>query len=321
MVSRTSTSHRKPHQPGYIPGSEQASPAAWGLVLIDDALTALKKLPSGYAQCCITSPPYWGLRDYELPLQIGVEGELRDYLRKLSKVFAEVSRVLRPDGTLWVNIGDSYTSGNRGWRAPDPKNSSRAMSMRPSNPKGLKEKELVGVPWRLAFELQRYGWFLRSDIVWYKPNAQPESVKDRPTQSHEYVFLLAKSKRYYYDQAAIREPTADRVGEKNRRSVWTFKVRPGPGPRVTSFPDDLVRLCVLAGSRPADVVIDPFFGGGTVGLACLAENRKFIGIELNPLYAELATSRALARSTNVNMLGRDGPASSRQIRLMLGDVD
>ena len=274
-----------------------------GLIMIGDALSNLQKLPDGIARTCMTSPPYWGLRDYDLPGQIGVERSLDTYLKRLGEVFKELRRVLTPDGTLWLNIGDSYTSGNRGWRAPDAKNAARAMSERPPNPKGLKDKDLIGVPWRLAFALQKQGWHLRADVIWSKPNAQPESVKDRPTQAHEYVFLFSNAKRYYYDQVAIREPTTDELGLKNRRSVWEFNVTPGATGKVTAFPLELVSRCILAGSEEADVVIDPFFGSGTVGAAARFLNRRFIGVELHPLYAELASSRCSVVGEEIMLVG------------------
>ena len=152
-------------------------------------------------QCIVTSPPYWGLRDYGIKGQIGLEEKLQQYINKLVSVFAEAKRVLRDDGVFWLNIGDGYTSGNRGYRAPDKKNPARAMSVRPDTPEGLKPKDLLGIPWRLALALQADGWFLRSDIIWNKPNAMPESVKDRPTRSHEYVFMFTKKEKYYYTRS------------------------------------------------------------------------------------------------------------------------
>lgn len=276
-------------------------------IIIGDALSVLRQLPSAIAQCCVTSPPYWGLRDYGVPEQIGIEPSLNEYLAKLKRVFRELRRVLRSDGTLWLNVGDSYTSGNRGWRAPDRRNAARAMNDRPPNPPGLKDKELVGVPWRVAFALQSQGWHLRADIVWAKPNAQPESVKDRPTQSHEYVFLLSREKDYYYDYESIAEPTDTGEAQRNRRSVWFIRTDPYPGAHFATFPQELVRLCIRAGSRPGDLVIDPFFGAGTVGLVCGELERRFLGIELNAEYAELARTRLGIAPDQVRVLGRDWP--------------
>ena len=255
-----------------------------------DALTVLRRLESQSVRCVITSPPYWGLRTYGIDEQIGLEGTLTQFLNKLVSVFSEVKRVLTDDGTLWLNIGDGYTSGNRGYRAPDKKNPARAMDIRPDTPEGLKPKDLIGVPWRLAFALQNDGWYLRDDIVWHKPNAMPESVKDRPARSHEYIFMLTKSERYYYDWQASREP-ADHGGLRNRRSVWSVNTKPFAGAHFATFPPELIRPCVQASTQPGDFVLDPFFGSGTVGVACQEEGRQYVGIELNPEYVSLAAHR------------------------------
>lgn len=263
-----------------------------------DALTVLRHLPSESARCVVTSPPYWGLRDYGIEEQIGLETTVPQFLNRLVAILAEVKRVLTSDGTLWLNIGDGYTSGNRGWRAPDKKNPARAMDVRPDTPEGLKPKDLIGVPWRLAFALQADGWYLRSDIVWNKPNAMPESVKDRPARSHEYLFMLSKSEKYYYDWQAGREKT-DGGGLRNRRSVWNVNTKPFAGAHFATFPPDLIRPCVQASTEPGDYVLDPFFGSGTVGLVCQEENRQYIGIELNPEYVSLAAERLQGRDSNV----------------------
>lgn len=172
-------------------------------LILGDAHEVLATMPEQSVQTVVTSPPYWSLRDYGIEGQLGLERSVYDFIDALADLFDRVKRVLRDNGTLWLNIGDSYTSGNRGWRAPDRKNVARAMSVRPPTPEGLKDKDLIGVPWRLAFALQERGWYLRSDIIWNKPNCQPESVRDRPTRSHEYVFLLSKSERYRYDVDAV----------------------------------------------------------------------------------------------------------------------
>ena len=187
------------------PGVDYAPTLQESTVLAGDAGTLLRAFPSDFFRCCVTSPPYWGLRDYGTENQIGAEDDPQDYIDRLTAVFREVMRVLRPDGTLWLNLGDSYTSGNRGYRAPDKKHPVRAMSYRAKPPDGLKAKDLVGIPWRVAFALQADGWYLRSDIIWEKPNCMPESVKDRPTRAHEYIFLMSKSVRYHYDPEGIRE--------------------------------------------------------------------------------------------------------------------
>jgi site-specific DNA-methyltransferase (adenine-specific) len=255
-------------------------------VFQSDAASLLKKLPERFFRCCITSPPYWGLRDYGIDGQIGAEEQPADYIRRLVEVFEEIWRVLTDDGTLWLNIGDSYTSGNRGYRAPDRKNPVRAMTYRAPTPEGLKPKDLIGIPWRLAMALQEAGWFLRSDIIWEKPNCMPESVKDRPTRSHEYLFLLTKSVKYYYNHVNIQEPNG-----RNRRTVWSIPTEPFPGAHFATFPPKLVAPCVLAGSQPGDWVLDPFFGSGTVGVVCEEQRRNYVGIELNPEYVKIALQR------------------------------
>lgn len=263
------------------------------------ALSVLQSLPSESVRCVVTSPPYWGLRDYGIEGQIGLEPTLPQFLNRLTRIFSEVKRVLTVDGTLWLNIGDSYTSGNRGYRATDKKNPARAMGTRPPTPDGLKPKDLIGVPWRLAFALQDDGWFLRSDVVWNKPNAMPESVKDRPIRSHEYLFMLTKSERYYYDHDAVKEPADGGVGKRSRRSVWNVNTKAFSGAHFATFPPELIRPCVLASSEPGDFVLDPFFGSGTVGLVSQQENRQYVGIELNPDYVQMAASRLQGLRSNV----------------------
>ncbi|MBU1693796.1 MAG: site-specific DNA-methyltransferase [Verrucomicrobia bacterium] len=260
-------------------------------IIQGDSRQALESFPDNTFQCCITSPPYWGLRDYGIPGQIGAEDVPDQYIADLVKIFREVRRALREDGTLWLNIGDSYTSGDRRWRAPDKKNPARAMSYRPPTPQGLKPKDLIGIPWRIAFALQADGWYLRSDIVWNKPNCQPESVKDRPTRAHEYVFLFSKSESYFYDYAAIQEPSINGNGPKNRRTVWNVNTNGFHGAHFAVFPPELVRLCLLAGSKTGAQVLDPFFGSGTVGLVCREHQRHCVGIELNPEYVKIALER------------------------------
>lgn len=259
-------------------------------ILEGDALNILNRLPDTSVQCVVTSPPYWGLRDYAIEGQIGLEETLPQFIHRLVAVFAEVRRVLKDDGTLWLNIGDGYTSGNRGYRAPDKKNPARAMSVRPDTPEGLKPKDLMGIPWRLAFALQDDGWYLRSDIVWNKPNAMPESVKDRPTRSHEYLFMLTKSERYAYDHETLKESAANGK-RRNRRSVWDINTQPSPWAHFATFPPALVEPCVRASSKTGDFVLDPFFGSGTVGEVCRNLDRRYIGIELNPEYVQLAVDR------------------------------
>jgi len=260
-------------------------------IIVGDALKELARFEDGTFQTCVTSPPYWGLRDYGIPGQVGAEETLDEYVARLVAVFRHVRRLLAGDGTLWLNIGDSYTSGNRTWRATDKKNAARAMSYRPPTPEGLKPKDLIGMPWRVAFALQADGWYLRSDVIWYKPNCQPESVKDRPTQAHEYLFLLSKSEAYYYDHEAIKERAVASGKRRNRRSVWSINTAGFNGAHFAVFPTALIKPCILAGSKPGSLVLDPFFGSGTVGEVCLEMGRQCVGIELKPEYAEIARQR------------------------------
>lgn len=261
---------------------------------VGDARQLLAQMPDGHFDCIVTSPPYWGLRDYCVAGQIGAETTVDEYIADLVRLLREARRALSDDGTLWLNIGDSYTSGGRTWRDADAKNKGRAMDYRAPTPEGLKPKDLIGVPWKLAFALQADGWFLRTDIIWNKPNCQPESVKDRPTRSHEYLFLFSKSEKYYYDWQAIMEPASDpKQKSKNRRTVWNITTEPYPGSHFAVYPRALVRICIAAGSRENGRVLDPFFGSGTTGVVCNELGRYCTGIELNAEYAELARERLL----------------------------
>ena len=292
-------------------------PLAESLLLEGDVSDVLPRLPDESVQCVVTSPPYWGLRDYGIHGQLGLEETLAGYLHKLTGLFAEVRRVLRTDGVLWLNIGDGFTSGNRGWRAPDKKNPNRAMSVRPDNPPGLKDKDLLGVPWRLAFALQADGWFLRSDIIWHKPNAMPESVKDRPTRAHEYLFMFTKRERYAYFPEAVMEEAEQ--GRRNRRTVWSINTAPSLGAHVASFPPELVEPCILAASQSDDFVLDPFFGVGTVGLVAQRLGRRFVGIELNPEYvteAERVLSSAGSMISKRNGIPYPEPKHEHQPALL-----
>ena len=301
-------------------------------ILVGDARERLAEIPDGSIQTCVTSPPYWGLRDYGHDGQIGLEQTPDDYVAEMVDVFREVHRALSDDGTLWLNLGDSYASqgGAHGGR-PDNQTGVGAKAVHLAGgadqmsrvpPSGLKPKDLVGIPWRVAFALQADGWWLRQDIIWHKPNPMPESVTDRCTKAHEYLFLLTKSTRYYYDAAAVAEPAAyaghvldytgdqknnrvdaimqatrpkDRVivvgDTRNKRSVWTIATKPYSGAHFAVMPAGLVEPCILAGSRQGDTVLDPFTGSGTVGVVSLRHGRDFIGTELNPEYAALARSR------------------------------
>lgn len=261
------------------------------VVFHGDTRKLIRTIPDNSIQCVVTSPPYWGVRDYGVDHQIGAEPDLSAYIKSLVEVFREVRRVLAPDGVFWLNIGNTYSSGGRKWRDADEKNKGRAMSYRPPTPEGLKKKDLIGVAWLLALECQRDGWYLRNDIIWYKPNCQPESVKDRLTVAHEYLFLFSKSERYYFDQDAIKQQTTNGDGMKNRRTVWSINTEPCPEAHFAVFPKALVRPCILAGSRADDVVLDPFYGVGTTGVAAKELGRRCIGLELSREYIAIAEKR------------------------------
>lgn len=262
-----------------------------------DTRECLPCIPEETIDCCVTSPPYWGMRDYGFGGQIGAEETVEEYISNLVSCFRDVRRVLKSDGTFWLNIANTYTSGGRGWRDKDDKNQGRAMSYRPDTPEGLKPKDLIGVAWMLAMALQRDGWYLRSDIIWHKPNCQPESVKDRVTISHEYLFMFSKSENYRFDQNAIKEPTADGKARKNKRTVWQINTEPCKEAHFAVFPRALVRPCILAGSPVGGIVLDPFFGSGTVGVVALETERRCLGIEVKSDYIEIAKRRIQEAST------------------------
>jgi DNA modification methylase len=325
-----------------------------------DCLDILPTLSAKSVQCCVTSPPYYGLRDYGCAGQIGLESTPEAYVEKLVAVFREVHRVLTDDGTLWLNLGDSYcatTKGSGGHsEKQDSNKGSRFNNRKWHIPTGLKPKDLVGIPWRVAFALQADGWYLRQDIIWAKPNPMPESVTDRCTKSHEYIFLLTKSARYYYDADAIKEPCVyaeqfeercerakdnhkamptamkngirprkktpqtfggakarnneilegdprfrngseqwgrvyETTGTRNKRSVWPVTTQPYKEAHFATFPEEIPRTCILAGSKKGDTILDPFSGAGTTGVVAEKLNRKYIGIELNPQYTKLSEDR------------------------------
>ncbi len=265
------------------------------LLIEGAALEALDLVPDECVQTVVTSPPYWSLRDYSVDRQIGRDDSLDDYIDAIVTTFSRVRRTLKPDGTVWLNIGDSYTSGNRKYRGPDRKSRAREMHVRPPTPDGLKPKDLIGVPWRLAFALQNDGWWLRSEIIWSKPNAYPESVRDRPTKAHETVFLLSKSQNYYYDVDAVRGPNRRRL-----RTVWEIPTEPRkrcngtPDEHPAIMPPTLAKQCVEMTSCGGDVVLDPYAGSGTTLVAAQALGRRWVGIELNPRYVDLMERRMSA---------------------------
>lgn len=252
-------------------------------ILLGDCRKLIKNIKSDSIQCIITSPPYWGLRDYGHPNQIGLESQLPEYINQIKLVSNEFKRVLKKNGIFWLIVGDGYTSGNRKYRAIDRKNSSRYLTNRPDTPEGLKRKDLIGVPWRLAFALQENGWYLRNDIIWHKPNAMPESVKDRPYRNHEYIFMFSKSEKYYFDLSSLKD-----IENRMLRSVWSIKNSSKSTIHSATFPEELIRYCIQSSTKSKDIVLDPFCGVGTVGFACIATKRKFLGIELNRLYVKEA---------------------------------
>ena len=292
-------------------------------IIEGDCIEGMRRLEGQSVNCVVTSPPYFGLRDYGHDGQIGLEASPDAFVAKLVEVFREVRRVLRDDGTVWLNLGDSYANGGRATRDADDKLLERGMNTRPDD--GAKPKDLLGIPWRVAFALQADGWYLRQDIIWHKPNPMPESVRDRCTKAHEYIFLLSKSKRYYFDSEAIKEPASGgtskgdgrRLAEqaiartggvisggtakstlgtsatetRNRRSVWTVATKPYKGAHFATFPPDLIRPCILAGCPKDGTVLDPFGGSGTTALVALEEGRKAVLCELNTDYIALAHKR------------------------------
>lgn len=301
-----------------------------------DCIDTMSTWPDQCVQTCVTSPPYYGLRDYGHDGQIGLEETPDDYVKKMVEVFREVKRVLRDDGTLWLNLGDTYWGG--GWRGStlhegcgliQKNHVGTHVGQNVKNAKGkhnlYKSKDLIGIPWMVAFALREDGWYLRQDIIWNKPNPMPESVTDRCTKAHEYIFLLSKSSRYYYDFNAIKEPlsqvTIDDIknrkemnnkgdyggirkdlsrnrneyvpddGMRNKRSVWTVTTKPYSGAHFATFPYDLIVPCILAGAPEGGVVLDPFMGSGTTAHTALRLGRQYIGCEINPEYIKLANKR------------------------------
>lgn len=302
-----------------------------------DCLAGLKQLPDACIDCCVTSPPYFNLRDYGVAGQIGLEDTPEAYIQRLVEVFREVRRVLKPTGTLWVNIGDSYAGSGKGAAnypesAGAKQRSNVGMVGAAATVKkfaGYKPKDLIGIPWMLAFALRADGWYLRQDIIWAKPNPMPESVIDRCTKSHEYIFLLSKSQRYYFDYAAIARPakTSNRAGTvqavgchryeqlpasdpqqrtntdrsftyaetARKRDVWFVPTSPYKGAHFATFPVELITDCIKAGSPEGGIVLDPFMGAGTTAVAARMLGRNYIGYELNPDYVRIAEERLKAQ--------------------------
>jgi DNA modification methylase len=289
------------------------------------------------AQMCVTSPPYFGLRDYGHEGQIGLEQTPEQYIAAMVEVFRCVRDVLADDGTLWLNIGDSYAAqGGAQVQGTKQTKGSQAGAWNGETrkpPQGIKPKDLIGIPWMLAFALRADGWYLRQDIIWHKPNPMPESVRDRCTKAHEYIFLLSKSERYFFDSEAMKEPAVSEkpAGNKthkyvgtgdpknatkeglvklagvewetrNRRSVWTVATKPYKGAHFATFPPALIEPCILAGSRPGDIVLDPFMGSGTTAAVALQHGRQYLGCELNPEYKPLQQQRIEEERTLFNVI-------------------
>ena len=303
-------------------------------ILQGDCINSLKKLEDQSINTCITSPPYFGLRNYNNEeKQLGMEDTPEKFVDNLVNVFREVKRVLRDDGTVWLNLGDSYSSGGRTTTTNQSLRGDKDYGVtRPKPSKGIKPKDLIGIPWRVAFALQQDGWYLRQDIIWHKPNPMPESVQDRCTKSHEYIFLLTKSAQYFYDNDAIREKTGNEATEeeykdadgrfhnhaedlvkgmmqkkpenfkalthpngRNKRSVWTITTQPYKDAHFAVFPPKIPELCIKAGTSEGDTVLDPFFGSGTTGWVAQRLGRQWIGIELNEEYIKIANKRFAQR--------------------------
>jgi DNA modification methylase len=297
-------------------------------IINSDCIEGLKTLPDESVDCCVTSPPYFGLRDYGHDGQIGLEDTPEAFVGKMVEVFTEVKRVLKKEGTLWLNLGDSYSGSGKGGQSEEK----RSIGWQPEygnkgKTYGLKPKDLIGVPWMVAFALRSSGWYLRQDIIWHKPNPMPESVTDRCTKAHEYIFLLSKSAKYYYDHEAIKYEMiessiqrnqngwngnedrgwiagkqnnlskylgSDKAKEQtlaNKRSVWTVTTKPFSDAHFATFPEDLIVDCIKAGCPEGGIVLDPFSGAGTTALVASKLNRDFIGFELNPEYIEITKKR------------------------------
>lgn len=265
-------------------------------IIQGDCREALKQIDADSVHTCVTSPPYFGLRDYGGGEgEIGSEQEVEEYVKAMVDVFRAVRRCLRADGTLWLNLGDSYLSRKNGVAPPQTIGGQRDMpTFIPGNrrdQKGVKHKDLIGIPWRVAFALQVDGWWLRQDIIWHKPNPMPESVEDRCTKAHEYIFLLSKKSHYYFDNEAIKEQSVSGEEKKNKRSVWTVNTKGYKGAHFAVYPKNLILPCILAGCPEGGTVLDPFTGSGTTAVVALENNRNFVGTELNPEYIKLAENR------------------------------
>ncbi len=293
-------------------------------ILAGDCREVLKTMADEIFDCCITSPPYYGLRDYDNDKQIGLEQTPQEYVTQIVNVLREVKRTLKNNGTLWLNLGDSYAGSGKGQTATgsaDKKQPKLNGMKLPPNTGEPPAKNLIGIPWRVAFALQEDGWYLRQDIIWHKPNAMPEPIKDRCSKAHEYIFLPSKNKDYYFDYEAIKEPLAENsdvlyrqklregkeynskdpykknfpssfdIEKRNKRSVWTVNTKPYMGSHCATYPAELIEPCILAGCPIGGIVLDPFGGGGTTGMTADRLGRNSTLIELNPAYVEIIKDR------------------------------
>lgn len=280
-------------------------------IFIGDALSALKRVPNEVFNCCVTSPPYYGLRDYGAAGQIGQEETPEEYIQNLVFVFREIRRTLRKDGVLWVVIADSYSGSRKGRMAGGTHSKGSAISQKyrgttegqlKKQKTFCKDKNLIGIPWLLAFALRADGWFLRQDVIWQKTNSMPESVRDRCVRSHEYIFMLSKSKKYFFDWDAIKEPcvnTTDREQKfRRKRDVWSMPTAGFRGEHFAAFPEQLAKTCILATCPVGGVVVDPFLGSGTTGKVAKDNGRRFVGIEINKEYAVIAAERTKTELCN-----------------------
>jgi DNA modification methylase len=271
-----------------------------GTILLGDCKETLKTLPNDSIDIIITSPPYYGLRDYDNNSQVGLEQSPKEYIDNLVSIFTECNRILKDSGTLWLNIGDSYAGSGKGRNADgtfNDKNPSKNSTNKGStigklfkDNSGLPPKNLIGIPWQLAFALRDNGWILRQDIIWYKPNAMPESVKDRCTKAHEYIFLFSKKTNYYFNYEGLQEITKNNE-TRNKRSVWEVNNKPYKASHFATYPTALIEPCIKAGCPINGTVLDPFFGSGTTGEVAQKLGRTWIGCELNPEYAKIAEER------------------------------
>ena len=273
------------------------------MIIIGNSLEKLKELKSESVQCIVTSPPYWGLRDYDNDEQLGQETTPEAFVSNLADIFQEGWRVLRDDGTAWINIGDTYFGAKGGaWvgdnsiTTEETGSEYRIKKKAPPKHKYLKIKDLAGVPWRFALEMQKRGWYLRQDIIWHKPVPMPESVNDRLQKSHEHIFLFSKKKNYYFDAMAIAKPSIDGDRLVRLQDVWTIPTSNYQGAHFAVFPSKLPELCIKAGTKEGDVVLDPFMGSGTTAYVSQRLNRKWIGIELNPEYVKIIKERTAQQS-------------------------